>query len=51
MGELAQGRAAYTHVNQQWTAAGAYAQVGDRFNPEVGFLRRHGYRSLEERFN
>jgi hypothetical protein len=45
------GRAAYTHVNQQWTAGAAYAQVGERFNPEVGFLRRRGYRSFEGRFN
>ena len=45
------GRAVYTHVNEQWAAGGGYAQVGDRFNPEVGFLRRRGYRSLEGRFS
>jgi hypothetical protein len=45
------GRAAYTHVNQQWAAGAGYAQVGERFNPEVGFLRRRGYRSLEGRFS
>jgi hypothetical protein len=44
------GRAAYTYINQQWTAGAGYAQVGERFNPEVGFLRRRGYRSLEGRF-
>jgi hypothetical protein len=45
------GRAAYTYVHPAWTATGAYAQVGDRFNPEVGFLRRRGFRQLEGRFN
>lgn len=45
------GRAVYTHVNEQWAAGGGYTQVGDRFNPEVGFLRRRGYRSLEGRFS
>ena len=45
------GRAAYSYTNELWSATGAYAQVGDRFNPEVGFLRRRGYRPLEGRFN
>jgi hypothetical protein len=27
-----------------WSYRGAYAEVGDGFNPEVGFLRRKGYR-------
>ena len=45
------GRAAYTHTHQFWTATGAYAQVGERFNPEVGFLRRRGFRQLEGRYN
>ena len=45
------GRAAYTHVNQQWTAGAGYTQVGERFNPEVGFLRRRAYRSVEGRVN
>jgi hypothetical protein len=45
------GRAAYTHVHRSWTASGAYTQVGERFNPEVGFLRRRGFRQLEGRYN
>ena len=45
------GRTAYTHTHRSWTATGAYAQVGDRFNPEVGFLRRRGFRQYEGRFN
>jgi hypothetical protein len=44
------GRAAYTYANELWSSGGAYTQVGDRFNPEVGFLRRRGYRSLEGRY-
>ncbi|MBI3050085.1 MAG: carbohydrate binding family 9 domain-containing protein [Acidobacteria bacterium] len=45
------GRAAYLYVNELWGAGGAYTQVGDRFNPEVGFLRRRAYRSVEGRYN
>jgi hypothetical protein len=45
------GRAAYTYVHPSWTASAAYTQVGERFNPEVGFLRRRGYRQIEGRYN
>jgi hypothetical protein len=45
------GRAAYTYVHPSWTASAAYAQVGDRFNPEVGFVRRRGFRQYEGRYN
>jgi hypothetical protein len=45
------GRAAYNYVQPAWSAGGAYTQVGERFNPEVGFLRRRAYRSLEGRYN
>jgi len=45
------GRADYRYVNDVWGAGGAYSQVGERFNPEVGFLRRRAYRSLEGRYN
>jgi hypothetical protein len=45
------GRASYTYTNTQWAGGGAYTQVGERFNPEVGFLRRRGYRSFEGRYN
>ena len=45
------GRAAYTYVHPSWSASGGYTQVGERFNPEVGFLRRWGFRQVEGRFN
>ena len=45
------GRAAYTYTHTSFTAGGGYAQVGDGFNPEVGFLRRRAYRQGEGRFN
>jgi hypothetical protein len=45
------GRAAYTYVHRSWTASAGYSQVGERFNPEVGFLRRRGFRQAEGRYN
>jgi hypothetical protein len=45
------GRAVYSYTNELWGASGGYTQVGDRFNPEVGFLRRRAYRQLEGRYN
>jgi hypothetical protein len=45
------GRVLYAYANNLWSGGGGYTQVGDRFNPEVGFLRRRGYRSLEARYN
>jgi hypothetical protein len=45
------GRAAYTYVHPSWTASGGFTQVGERFNPEVGFLRRRGFRQIEGRYN
>ncbi|HET9705099.1 MAG TPA: DUF5916 domain-containing protein [Vicinamibacterales bacterium] len=45
------GRAAYTYVDPAWSAGGGFTQVGANFNPEVGFLRRRGFRQLEGRFN
>jgi Domain of unknown function (DUF5916)/Carbohydrate family 9 binding domain-like len=45
------GRAAYTYVHPAWTASAGYTQVGERFNPEVGFLRRRGFRQVEGRYN
>jgi hypothetical protein len=41
------GGTSYTYANDLWTGRAGYTQVGDRFNPEVGFLRRRGYRSIE----
>lgn len=43
------GRDFYSFINNLWTASGGYSQVGDRFNPEVGFLPRRGYRRPEMR--
>ncbi len=45
------GRVAYAYVHPSWSSSAGYSQVGERFNPEVGFLRRRGVRQLEGRFN
>ena len=45
------GGTSYTYTNEVWTAGIGYTQVGARFNPEVGFLRRRGYRNVEGRTN
>ena len=44
------GRVLYTYANpvQGWNVG--YSQVGDGFNPEVGFLPRRGYRRYEARW-
>jgi hypothetical protein len=44
------GRLYYSYANPLWNGAVGYAQVGDRFNPEVGFLPRRGYRLFETRY-
>ena len=43
------GRLFYNFTNNLVQMSGGYSQVGDRFNPEVGFLPRRGYRSPEGR--
>jgi hypothetical protein len=43
------GRAFYNFTNNLWTVSGGVSQVGERFNPEVGFLPRRGYRRPEVR--
>jgi hypothetical protein len=43
------GRAFYNFTNNVWQLSGGYSQVGERFNPEVGFLPRRGYRRPEFR--
>ena len=45
------GGTSYTYTNDLSTSGAGYTQVGERFNPEVGFLRRRGYRSVEARTN
>ena len=36
----------YAYSSQEWRLNYSYTEVGDNFNPEVGFLRRRGYRSV-----
>lgn len=43
------GRLFYSFTNEVWSVSLGFAQVGERFNPEVGFLPRRGYRSPEWR--
>jgi hypothetical protein len=43
------GRAFYNFTNNVWQISGGYSQVGERFNPEVGFLPRRGFRRPEFR--
>ena len=45
------GRAYYQYATDWWSGAGGYAQVGERFNPEVGFLPRRAFRQVDTRFN
>jgi hypothetical protein len=45
------GRAYYQYANPFWNGGAGYAQVGDHFNPEVGFLPRRAYRMLDTRIN
>ena len=43
------GRAFYNFTNNLWQVSAGYSQVGNNFNPEVGFLPRRGYRRPEFR--
>jgi len=43
------GRGFYNFTNNLWQISGGYSQVGERFNPEVGYLPRRGYRRPEFR--
>ena len=43
------GRLYYNYANNLWQIAGGYSQVGERFNAEVGYLPRRGYRRPEYR--
>jgi hypothetical protein len=42
-------RVFYNFTNNLWQVSGGYSQVGDNFNPEVGYLPRRGYRHPEYR--
>ena len=45
------GRMFYSYANDLWAGSLGYAQVGEDFNPEVGFLPRRGYRRIEGGYN
>ena len=38
------------YVTRDWQISTGYRQVGDAFNPEVGFVNRRGYRHMNFRF-
>ncbi len=40
-------RVGVSHNDPGWTVESYYNEVGENFNPEVGFLRRYGYRKSE----
>ena len=44
------GRVYYNYAGPVWSTALGYSQVGERFNPEVGFLQRKAYRRMESRY-
>ena len=44
------GRVLYDYRNSLWNLRAGYTQVGERFNAEVGFVPRVGYRRPEFRF-
>ena len=44
------GRVLYDYRNSLWNLRAGYTQVGERFNAEVGFVPRVGYRRPELRF-
>ena len=41
------GRAYYSYANDLWRGNLGFSQVGEDFNPEVGFLPRRGYRRFQ----
>ena len=43
------GRVYYNYAGPVWSTAAGYSQVGDRFNPEVGFAAQR-LRRLESRY-
>ncbi|MBI1875278.1 MAG: carbohydrate binding family 9 domain-containing protein [Acidobacteria bacterium] len=44
------GRIQYAYATSLFNASLGYSQVGERFNPEVGFVPRRGYRLPSARF-
>ncbi len=45
------GRVFYTYANPMGNGTLGFAQVGERFNPEVGFLPRRAFRQIDSRYN
>jgi len=43
-------RALVSYSGNLWQGSAGYTQVGERFNAEVGFVPRRGYRKVEGRF-
>lgn len=44
------GRIYYNYANNLWSGNAGFSQVGEDFNPEVGFLPRRAYKRLEGRY-
>ncbi len=45
------GRLFYSYANNVQSGSLGYSQVGENFNPEVGFLPRQGYRRFDGGYN
>ena len=43
------GRVFYTYMDPVWSIQTGYSEVGKAFNPEVGFVSRKAYRSVQNR--
>ncbi|MCH7749271.1 MAG: carbohydrate binding family 9 domain-containing protein [Acidobacteria bacterium] len=43
--------AAWDYNSQTWRFTLGYVEVADHFNPEVGFLRRRGFRNIDSGFS
>ena len=42
---------AWDHNSERWRFTLGYVEVADNFNPEVGFLRRKGFRNVDSGFS
>ena len=42
---------AWDHNSEQWRFTLGYVEVADNFNPEVGFLKRQGFRNIDSGFS
>ena len=45
------GRVFYSYANQLWSGSAGFSQVGEHFNPEVGFLPRRAFRRYDIGYN